>query len=47
MLILEGCLILMEQVGKTSFKEEAIPLCENPEVYICLRLETTVVHNSR
>jgi hypothetical protein len=29
------------------FFKEAIPLCENQEVYICLRLDTTAVHNSR
>jgi hypothetical protein len=27
--------------------KEAIPLCENLEVYICLRLDTTVVHNNK
>jgi hypothetical protein len=33
-------------VSEANFKE-AIPLRENLEVYICLRLDTTVVHNSR
>jgi hypothetical protein len=27
--------------------KEAILLCENLDVYICLRLDTTAVHNSR
>jgi hypothetical protein len=30
-----------------DFFKEAIPLCENLEVYIYLRLDTTIVHNSR
>jgi hypothetical protein len=43
----ERLVIIKSRVNTNTTFKKATPLCENLEVYIFLRLDTRVVHNSR
>ena len=42
-----GLTPLLKKLTEPQFFKDAILLCENLEVYICLRLDTPAVHHSR